>query len=84
MTSFQLYWHRPGVNYEMVFSVFRGIMFGLRNNRDNKCLSKLKSNVGQRRILDRSSPYHLWPNWAFGALEEVLDKTIFLGGGLTS
>ena len=68
----------------MVLSVFRGIMFGLRNNRDSKWLSKLKSNVGQRRILDRYDPYHLWPNRAFGALEEVLDKTIFLGGGLTS
>ena len=68
----------------MVFSIFRGIMFGLRNNRDSKCLSKLKSNVGQRRILDRYSPFHHWSNRAFGALEEVLGKTIFLGGGLTS
>ena len=68
----------------MVFSVFRRIMFGLRNNRDVTCFSKLKSNVGQRRILDRYSPYHLWANRAFGILEEVLGKTIFLGGGLTS
>ena len=62
--------------------VFRGIMFGLRNNRDSKCLSKLKSNVGQRRILARYG--HLWTNSTFGALGEVLGKTIFLEGGLTS
>ena len=38
--------------------------------------------MGPRRIMDRHRPFHLWSNWAFRIMGEVLGKTIFLGRGL--